>query len=539
MKASSLELFARTTDIGPKLLQRVEVSQSAALNYVTAISRLILQLRQDISDSGMIRELWMARDRVLLSLNEYDEGSIVGPLARLGTTASVAAQWGDNTAHQFRQAVDAGVRLIEGPNYLRSQVRELLEGSLAENHADVRMFCHRADRPDEGFLESVGSCTSSFDLLHTLPEYARSEPFDVLLKVGPLRAMGRGKLPDAVLIAPKFAHLIQVVLAGVSDETDYPYEPIDRNRSRWSEIAGPPEGRSRMVLSSGLEWVRETIRIGDSDMGAIDIDDRQLFASQPYNDSPDTELCDAVLLALGDDLAVLLPQQADEMVWSPDLVDGQAVAMRSLSGQVHPGMWWVRREVSAPELSLLKARDGQRSKRWKLVLAAILGNRPVPLEQTLRRHGISVQDLQTRMREWCKSAGTVIAAPQSRSDFAILMNVLEPWVDDPQGVGVPSRRWVSEAWSEVARSRSAATTTGMVEHDLVDQELLVLLNATLTRSDAGMSKAPPIRVNMEAGGLLEGYVDLYPIQAVERGYACLRSRVRQIITLEEAAQWQG
>jgi len=44
--------------------------------------------------------------------------------------------------------------------------------------------------------------------------------------VGPLRSKGWGSAPDAILSAPRFARLIQIVWSGCGDEEDFGYDPV-------------------------------------------------------------------------------------------------------------------------------------------------------------------------------------------------------------------------------------------------------------------------------------------------------------------------
>jgi hypothetical protein len=46
-------------------------------------------------------------------------------------------------------------------------------------------------------------------------------------------------------------------------------------------------------------------------------------------------------------------------------------------------------------------------------------------------------------------------------------------------------------------------------------------------------------LEIEDDDQVSGHVDMYPIREVDDGYRCPVSRLRHVMTLEEAAQWQG
>jgi len=52
------------------------------------------------------------------------------------------------------------------------------------------------------------------------------KPFEVLIKMGPLRSKGWGSAPDAIVSAPRFGTLVQIVWAGCADEDDFGYDPV-------------------------------------------------------------------------------------------------------------------------------------------------------------------------------------------------------------------------------------------------------------------------------------------------------------------------
>ena len=78
-------------------------------------------------------------------------------------------------------------------------------------------------------------------------------PCDALVKCGPLRARGWGSAPDALLNAPRFGTLVQVVWFGSDDNSDFGFDPVLPAKDL--STAGGARGY--------LSWITRVTRYGE------------------------------------------------------------------------------------------------------------------------------------------------------------------------------------------------------------------------------------------------------------------------------------
>jgi hypothetical protein len=100
-------------------------------------------------------------------------------------------------------------------------------------------------------------------------------------------------------------------------------------------------------------------------------------------------------------------------------------------------------------------------------------------------------------------------------------------------------RWIRSAWNEVMESRTDRIIDGVVEHELINAHLVAVIEEQLDPAVLLGARYWPFRLEIEDDDQVSGHVDMYPIREVDDGYRCPVSRLRHVMTLEEAAQWQG
>lgn len=538
MPPSTLRYLSTIAGATSWVIERVEVRMSGVSEYLLSLGTLIRQIQEADADDPSLDALWVTRSRFLYSVREFHRASLIGALEALGGKKMVGQKWGDAAAREWESAHSAGLALSGGTSALREEFGQRVRLHEYERSQRVKIFCHRAHAPDFD-VDTVPRSIYPLHLVHSLAEYRKVDMFDVLFKVGPLHNRGLGQLPDAILIAPKFNRLVQCVWAGTHDVRDYPLQPLTSAVPRWDGGIGGGVQEVHLSLSNGIVWKRETEWVGTS----ISVDVGPEEDLGPIHDGPLREEaadnCDAILVSLGGGFAVLLAPGGRELTYSESSVSGCRAGLRSLLDSGEVGLWWARQSVTAPDLAALTANEGMRSLDWKHRLECVLQEAPLVLEQCLRDKGVGIEDLQARMQEWCKIGRSVITAPKTRSNFMALLRAIQPWDHDMFTTAKDKTRWINEAWLEVSRSRSAAINTGVVEHELIDEELVSILESGLEPSMLHRPQVPPFILYMEPGTPLDGHVDLYPILAVDAGYSCPRSKLRHLMTLEEAAKWQG
>src|SRR5262249_44015943 len=134
----------------------------------------------------------------------------------------------------------------------------------------IKVFCHSRARAHFESLTngSTASLLGPVTFLHSVRDYRLVDPFDILLKVGPLRSRGWGSCPDSLITAPRFRKFIQIVWSGCGDEEGFGYDPV---------VSAHTIG-SQGHRCGGLRWKRQTFlpKIEASVPAEVEIDDDDL-----------------------------------------------------------------------------------------------------------------------------------------------------------------------------------------------------------------------------------------------------------------------
>ena len=538
MNTSAIRLLAKLGTSNPHVVERVEIAAPRVLEYVSGALGLIRAIREVDPDHPLLTDLRLARWRCLYSASEFHKDQLLDPLEAFRSKQAVRDRWGDSASRDWAMAREAGMELSEAPSVLRSMLRERLTELVVDHDQRVMMYCDRSDAVSTDVEGLLGRHADEMGLLHTLGAYKACDLFNVLLKIGPLHGFGRGKLPDAVLVAPRFDRLLQFVWAGTRDAADYPLEPLVTDEPSWELLEGDSTAGQQLTLSSGVVWHRVVERHGNLGTISWSPDEEEDWESESRQDRDSVEFCDAVLAIFPDGCAALFAPGGHELTYLEHGAAGKRALLRTIGEEFTPGLWWAKQAVMAPGLAPDNASHGVLSAVWKRRLAEAL-NEPVALEQRLRGRGIGIQALQHRMQEWCKTGMSVITAPKVFEDFERLLEELRPWDADPSVRAAGAARWIRSAWNEVIESRTDRIVDGVAEHELINAHLVGVIEERLDPADLRSVRYSPFRLTIEDDDQITGHVDLYPIRDVDVGYRCPVSRLRHLMTLDEAAQWQG
>ncbi len=242
-----------------------------------------------------------------MTLGDYDTGIVKS----LGTPEEVRRKWGDDVMGAQVDALSAHEKLRNQPNPLRETIADTI-ASFQSSKETVRIYCHRTAL--DHFL-AIPSCRelagrSRLGFLHSPRNYREVEPFDVLLKVGPLRSHGFGSLPGAVLNAPRCSHIVQVAWAGTLDEVGFCPDPaLDvLQREPANHLRSTTE---RAARSDVFVWNRSTLARGETydsaSESSIEVDDFDLRPEAGERH----DMRAAVLFHLSGDLGCLQAPHAD------------------------------------------------------------------------------------------------------------------------------------------------------------------------------------------------------------------------------------
>jgi hypothetical protein len=372
--------------------------------------------------------------------------------------------------------------------------------------------------------------------LHSVKDYRESAPFDVLIKVGPLRSKGWGAAPDAILTAPRFATLIQIVWAGCADEDDFGYDPVAQITT--SAIPATTNG-SAAGSASAERWRRNVVQVGDSlaaDESDIEVDELKLFREMTRVG----EMRRATLVQIDDQDGILYPPHSQVPSFDSALASEDPIAYRLPGETLSEAMFIIWPLLGAADLGGTHSGEGHYSRIWKEKLRDKFEYTPNDLLRRLREGGLELRHLRSCVRQWCRPASTVIHAPQQRRHFEILIKVLG--VDhEPGASGARTLRheWWEYAWSEIGHARGEAIQSGMQEHEIVDEQLFMILRDLLPeiRLKAGTQNVFEIQIPQDKP--LEGGVRFYKALSIEEGFVVPDNLLKVISDLDTIEQWRA
>jgi hypothetical protein len=462
---------------------------------------------------------------------EFD-GSLIESMQAFGEPRAVEARWGRDIRANYDAAKAAAENLRSRENPVREELRTLIR-RFRMQETDFRIYCHRrAVRSFESILDTaVDAPLESAAFLHSVRDYRETPPFEILVKVGPLRARGWGAAPDAIVTAPRFATLWQIVWSGCSDEADFGYDPVSAIESSQAVGTGPRRG--------GISWVTRVTRSGSTlpeHQATGDVDELTLF--RELTRMPERHR--ATLIQIDDEHGILYPPHAKILSFDPDPNVAEPLDRRMLGETLVEGMYVVRPVLSEVDLGGLRAEHGHYSQTWKARLVDEWRRDGVDLVQRLRMAGLDLVHLRGAIGHWCKPPSSVIHAPQRARHFEILIRVLG--VDfDAVAAGATPRRgsWWRYAWEEIRRSRGEAIQAGVQGQEIVEEQLMLSLNTVLPalRANAAQDRGFVFPIPLDHG--LQGSVSFGKVFSIEDGFFPPDSELRVVREVDALEQWRA
>lgn len=510
-------------------IERHEIYETTFGNLRRSLRFIALRLAENAETDALA-----IAERLRLLLSEwltvpipFDAGMLEGILL-LGDPSTVEARWGRDIRLAYDAACSAARAIQNTENPIRTDLHATIQQLRTAGHT-WRIYCHKKAR---AYFESIFDTQPLPDdcFLHTVKDYRDALPTDILIKVGPLRSRGWGSAPDAVLSAPRFATLIQIVWSGCADEEDFGYDPT-----------APPSldhpGLPR-ATDATRQWTRRTVQIGhdDGDQTAAlpDFDELKVFSTV----ARPRELRRATLVEIDEDHGILYPPQSPVLSFDPDSTTEPALALRVPGETLLETMFVVQPVLADPDLGGLQAADGYYGRIWKERLHAELVRNPADLVRRLRAAGLDLLHVLSRVRDWCRPPSTVIHAPQQRRHFEILIKELGIDHDTPPPAHSYRREWWQFAWNEIAHSRGEAIQNGLQEHEIISDELLLILEEQLGEIREAARAHASFQIALPTGKSLTGVVRFHYVRGIEEGFLVPENNLRSICDLDTIEQWR-
>ncbi|HEY4248174.1 MAG TPA: hypothetical protein VGM64_15090 [Lacunisphaera sp.] len=484
-----------------------------------------------------------AADRLRNLLSEWltvpapFDGAALGSLRNFGSPVEVGVRWGLDIRTNYEIALRGALDLQEVENPARTCVRNKIR-DLRKTGQAFKIYCHRTTRPHfDSLLAPDDQPLAPENFLHSVREYRDSEIFDTMIKVGPLRSWGWGSAPDAIRSAPRFATLAQIVWAGCGDEPGFGYDPVAPSADAGDTKAGPVNHDEALV--SRVSWTPHVTRFGaDSATHADDFpveDDFQIFGSL----NTPGEKRRAILVRIGTNHGILYPARAQIFSFDPEPRSRAPIWRRQLGESLLEGMFVIRQRLDDIFFGGQKVEHDHYSQIWKSRLREEIQNNPDALVRRLRASGINLASLTAVIHNWCLTPTTVIHAPHSSKHFEILIGILGVGSGGSDGRQPLSPPWWQRAWSEIRHSRGDAIQAGIQEHEIIDDQLLVLLFDLLPRMRELAVTRDEFSVALPADNSVHGTALFNKVVAVEDGFLAPDTELKVVMDLNAIEQWRA
>lgn len=506
-------------------LARCEVSCSAFFQLRSAVRRLITTLKETPDEwiHEQLLRLQRLLARWLTAPSSFQGDAAQEVLDALSDIEHLTRSWPASISQEVERAFSGVIDLSLAETALQRETGAAIS-RLVESSTDFRIYCHRSSVPLFTGLLAAGAADLTPDrFLHSPRQYRDSPPFEVLVKVGPLRTTGWGSAPSALLSAPRFSRLTQIIWAGTADEPQFGRDLVVGGDADFLRTAP----NSTFTLPGSIRWQVSATSAGA--MAAIE--------DEPVSDDldllPASQIAElearrqSVLLLFGGKKGVLYPRNATVLVFDPLEAHRESVREAQVSEELRPGMFLIWPRVQEGQAAEMEAAfGGQHYVGWKGALRHELSRDAAGLVRRLRAAGLNLAHLEAAARHWSKEPTSVIHAPQMRRHFSILLSVL----------GF-ERRVAIAAWSEVARSRGEAIQAGVQEHSRLMQLSVATLRSISAEIEAAAQRSTEFNVLTPEHAPIFGAFFVMRIEGIEDGYRAPEGVLREIISSEEAEQW--
>lgn len=454
------------------------------------------------------------------------DATILAAVQALGDPEAFETRWGHDIRASYDAAQHAAQALSQSENPIRIKLLALIR-ELRETDKTFKIYCHKLSIPyfESLLVQSTERLLEKAVFLHSVKDYRAAEPFDVMIKVGPLRARGWGSAPDAILTAPRFTTLIQVVWSGCADEPSFGYDPIYQTGT-----ATAP--------TSGSHWNRVSwkINVTPAAYGNDIPDDDEFRLFRELNVDRDKRR--ATLVQIDEEHGILYPPHSMVLSFDPATDAQEPLRLRPLEETLFEGLFIIRPLLHSVDLGGLIAKHGHYSLIWKRRLAVEYFRNPEGLVRRLRDEGLDLLYLPDAIGNWYKPATTVIHAPQQKRHFEILIRVLGVDFDanaDPRQRRTP---WWQYAWTEIAQSRGEAIQAGVQGHEIIEEQLLLILRCLLPDIQHNAVTMKHFSIAIPSEKELQGEVMFDRVSLIEDGFLVPDSELRVVRELNRIEQWR-
>lgn len=533
MTASATAIFDFLNESAALVIERHEVSCPHFRQLRRAIRLLvkILHESEEPSNTEIAVTLRTGLFRLLSSPVHFNTNTF-SFLYQTGSESQVRRILGEDAELLYRAAIEAAGLLAKDGSRLRDVYLDVVR-STSEAGETTKIYCHRQAVGEHGVSDGKWP-QEKLSFLHSLSEYRDSQPFDTLIKVGPLRGKGWGAVPDALVTAARFSKLKQIVWEGCYDEPEFGLDPAIYIQMGAGHAS--PGTTPNPVIVPDLRITRHSYEESGSDPvektdNPLDEDD---FAVLSMIGRPSSVAGRAVLVQIDEHHGIFYHPRSKVLSLDPEAGTGARIGLRIPGATLEAGMMIIRWVGDEPDGGTQNyAGHGYYSRIWKQELKDQMLRDEEGLIRRLHREGLDLVGPGAALAHWIRDPSTVIHAPQQKRHFEILIRTLGIQPDDGGSV----ERWTRRAWSEIGRTRGEAIVQGRDDHANVEHEIMRSIAGEEARLTIKSFQSSQFTERLTEDCRFGGQVMFFRVMAVELGYSPPDSAIRVIIPMDEAEKW--
>ena len=518
-------------------VQRYEIASASFGALRRAMASIIRHLResQDHDANEISDQMRVLLFTWLTSPVEFN-ATIPEAIQSFGEPTVFEMRWG--LRGEYMEALRAAANLTSEENPLRAKLRTVIR-ELRAAGIPFKIFCHRKARPhfDSLLVPSSDMCVDESCFLHSVRDYNNTPPFGALLKVGPLRSAGWGAVPDAVMSAPRFETLIQIVWSGCADEPGFGYDPVTSPMNHAANQNHAPAAHHD-TLGNNVSWLRNITRSGEDPLATIEYtpgEDEFYILREPGQQGGRRP---ATFVEIAEGGGILYPPNSMILSFDPAPDIKLPFALRQIGETLTTEMFVILTHVGDVDFGNVLASEGRYSSIWKQQLNEEMQINPDGICRILRNNGVSLQSLRACVENWCQPSTTVIHAPQQKKHFEILIEALSIDAVANDKNNSAGLTWWQRAWNEIRISRGEAIQAGVQGHEVVEQQALNILTKLLSDVRRKAIASAGFRIAIPNGEELSGGFVFHKIIAIEEGYLVPETEIRVVRDLNTVEQWR-
>jgi len=453
-------------------------------------------------------------------------------IENLGKTDEVRDKYGAELSSSCSMALAAAAVLQTQENPMRVLMQRLVAEQIKEGMR-IKILCDY--RQQDTFASAISNICpkdrSEHMFVTSLANYCQSSVFDTLIKTGPLRTWGWASAPEAIINAPRFKKLIQMVWAGNSDEPDFGCINLE-SASRIVNDQKKLSPENTINICNGIIWNTKRIEsVADEKKDELQIQEHENELFTHY-DSASEETQKALFVLIGPDQGIFYPPNSQVLSYDTSLGLKDPVQVRCVSDELLPGAYIIIPILKdQPEQEVLNNVEDHTSEIWKHQLRKEYCASKNQLCTILEYKGIKLENLLGCIERWSQPASNVISAPQSKEHFEKLMIFLG--LNNEKGI-----EWCKRAWDDVRRSRGEAIQDGRIAHDEMETELACVLNHDIENLKKQLQNNESIKYKIPTWSKLVGDLHLYRITNIQDGYRVDSNELYKYRNPKDIQRWR-